>query len=72
MLESVAGRRGVPQSQVALAWLMGNSAVTAPIVGATKLSHIDGAVAAVDLTLSEPETTLLGAPYRPRMPYGYS
>ena len=43
----VAAARGVPQAQVALAWLLGKRDVTAPIIGATKLSHIDDAVAAV-------------------------
>jgi len=71
-LETVAAKRGVPQAQIALAWLMNNAAVTAPIVGATKSSHVDSAVAAADLTLSTGEIGLLNAPYRPRKPYGYS
>jgi aryl-alcohol dehydrogenase-like predicted oxidoreductase len=46
--------------------------VSAPIVGVTKSHHLDDALAAVDLTLSEEEVAKLEAPYRPRAPYGYS
>ena len=64
-LVSVAQGRGLPPAQVALAWLLHQPGVTAPIVGATKLSHLDDAVAAVDVTLSEDEIKLLEQPYRP-------
>ncbi|TDV40766.1 aldo/keto reductase [Actinophytocola oryzae] len=62
---SVAAERGLPPAQVSLAWLSGRPAVTAPIVGATKLDHIEDAVAATGVTLSEEEIALLEAPYRP-------
>ncbi|MFF4620945.1 aldo/keto reductase [Nonomuraea jabiensis] len=62
----VAGERGLPAAQVALAWLLHQPAVTAPIVGATKDRHVDDAVAAVSVSLSESELALLGEPYRPR------
>src|SRR5919198_6085515 len=52
---NVAAARGVPSPQVALAWLLHKPAVTAPIVGATKVEHIDDAPAAEQLTLSERE-----------------
>ena len=52
---AVAAERGVPAAQVALAWMMGKPAVTAPIVGATKPQHLADAVAAVDLELSADE-----------------
>jgi aryl-alcohol dehydrogenase (NADP+) len=50
-------------AQVALAWLLSKPAVTAPIVGATKLAHLDDAIAAVEFELSEDEITRLEAPY---------
>jgi aryl-alcohol dehydrogenase-like predicted oxidoreductase len=53
-------------AQVALAWVLGKSAVTAPIVGATKEHHIDDAVAALDLDLGEDEVQRLEAAYSPR------
>jgi aryl-alcohol dehydrogenase-like predicted oxidoreductase len=61
----VAAKRGVPRAQVALAWLLSNPTVTAPIVGATKVGHLDDAVAAVDLELDAAEIALLEAPYQP-------
>jgi len=68
---AVAGGRGVPPAQVALAWLLGRPAVTAPIVGATKLGHLEDAVAAVDLSLSQEEVARLEAPYRPHPILGH-
>ncbi|TDD15669.1 aldo/keto reductase [Nonomuraea diastatica] len=62
----VARERGLPPAQVALAWLLHQPAVTAPIVGATKDRHVDDAVAAVSVTLSDDEVGFLAAPYRPR------
>jgi aryl-alcohol dehydrogenase-like predicted oxidoreductase len=60
----VAKERGVPPAQIALAWMLTKPFVTAPIIGATKLSHLDDAIAATDLTLSDEEIGLLEAPYR--------
>ncbi|GIH19866.1 aldo/keto reductase [Rugosimonospora africana] len=71
-LRSVAAGHGLPPARVALAWLLGKSSVSAPIVGATKPGHLDDAVAAVDLTLRDEDVATLEAPYRPRAPYGYS
>ncbi|SDH53885.1 aldo/keto reductase [Nonomuraea jiangxiensis] len=62
----VAGERGLPAAQIALAWLFHQQAVDAPIVGATKDRHVDDAVAAVSVSLSAEELDFLGAPYRPR------
>ncbi|MEV4100002.1 aldo/keto reductase [Nonomuraea sp. NPDC049649] len=58
--------RGLPAAQIALAWLLHQPAVTAPIVGATKDRHVDDAVAAVAVSLSEKELAYLAEPYRPR------
>jgi 1-deoxyxylulose-5-phosphate synthase len=68
---SVAEQRGVPRAQVALAWVARNPVVTAPIVGATKLSHLEDAVAAVELELSEEEVALLEEPYVPHAVAGF-
>jgi aryl-alcohol dehydrogenase-like predicted oxidoreductase len=63
-VKAVAGERGLPPAQVALAWLLSKPAVSAPIVGATKINHLDDAVAAVGVKLSEEEVARLEAPYR--------
>jgi 1-deoxyxylulose-5-phosphate synthase len=69
---SVAAARGVPKAQVALAWVAQKAVVTAPIVGASKPQHIDDAVAALALKLTESEIAQLEAPYVPRQVAGHS
>ena len=59
----LAEKRGVSMTEISLAWLL--TKVTAPVVGATKFHHIDGAVKATELTLSEEEIAWLEAPYLP-------
>jgi len=61
----VARERGAPRAQVALAWMLSKPMITAPIVGATRLEHLEDAAAAVSLELSEAEIALLEEPYRP-------
>jgi 1-deoxyxylulose-5-phosphate synthase len=68
----VAAARGVPAAQVALAWLLHKPGVTAPIVGATKLEHLDDAVAAEQLTLDPAEIARLEEPYAPHSIAGHS
>jgi aryl-alcohol dehydrogenase-like predicted oxidoreductase len=68
----VASERGVPSAQVALAWLLHKPGVTAPIVGATKLAHLEDALAAEQLTLSEDEIARLEEPYVPHAVAGHS
>jgi 1-deoxyxylulose-5-phosphate synthase len=68
----VAEDRGISRAQVALAWLLAKPVVTAPIVGATRLAHLDDAVAAVDVELTADEIEALEAPYRPRPVLGHS
>jgi len=70
-VQAIASERDVPRAQVALAWLLHQPAVTAPIVGVTKLQHLTDAVDAVALELSEDELTRLEEPYAPRQPQGY-
>ncbi|HTZ10037.1 MAG TPA: aldo/keto reductase [Acidimicrobiales bacterium] len=67
----VAGERGVPAAQVALAWLLHKPAVTAPIVGATKLTHLTDALAAEQLRLSDEEVARLEEPYLPHPVLGH-
>ncbi len=67
----VAAERGVPAAQVALAWLLARPGVTAPIVGATKLGHVEDALAAEQLSLSEEEMARLEQPYVPHAVVGH-
>jgi aryl-alcohol dehydrogenase-like predicted oxidoreductase len=71
-VRAVAAGRGLPPAQIALAWLLGKPAVTAPIVGATSVAHLDDAVAASSLTLTGDEMATLEAPYRPHPVLGHS
>ncbi|QYK67538.1 aldo/keto reductase [Paenibacillus sp. S02] len=61
----VAETRGVPMSQIALAWLLHKDPVTAPIVGTTEISHIEDAIAALSIQLTPEEMALLEEPYVP-------
>jgi len=67
----IAKARGVSQAQIALAWLLSKPVVTAPIVGATKLNHLEDAIAAESFKLSEEEIQKLEAPYIPHTLAGY-
>jgi 1-deoxyxylulose-5-phosphate synthase len=67
----VAAERGIPPAQVALAWLLSKPAVTAPIVGATKLEHLQDALAAEQVVLDEEEIARLEEPYAPHPVLGH-
>ena len=67
-VQQVAEARGVTMARVALAWVLANPGVSAPIVGATKDHHLPDAVAALDLTLTPDEIQALEAPYTPHGP----
>jgi aryl-alcohol dehydrogenase-like predicted oxidoreductase len=69
--QAVAEARGVPTAQVALAWLLSRPGVTAPIVGSTKLAHLEDAVAAEALSLSADEVAQLEKPYVPHPVLGH-
>ena len=71
VVRTVARERGLQPAQIALAWLLGKPAVSAPIVGATKLAHVDDAIAAVGVELSDAEVASLEAPYRPHPVLGH-
>jgi aryl-alcohol dehydrogenase-like predicted oxidoreductase len=62
---AVASERGVSRAQIALAWVLQKSVVTAPIVGASKAGHLDDAVAALEIGLTQAEIERLEAPYQP-------
>ncbi|OMH27581.1 alcohol dehydrogenase [Tersicoccus phoenicis] len=67
----VADRHGVSRAQIALAWVLRNPVVTAPIVGATTGQHLDDAVAALEVRLSDQDVAELEAPYTPHEPAGF-
>ncbi|MGY1619387.1 aldo/keto reductase [Geodermatophilus sp. SYSU D00691] len=67
----IARERGISRAQVALAWVLAKPVVTAPIVGVTKDHHLDDAVAAVDVQLTDEEITRLEEPYTPHAPAGF-
>jgi 1-deoxyxylulose-5-phosphate synthase len=68
---TIAAERGLAPAQVALAWLLSRRAVTAPIIGATKVRHVEDAIAAVDVQLSDEDIARLEAPYRPHRILGH-
>jgi aryl-alcohol dehydrogenase-like predicted oxidoreductase len=67
----IANERGVSRAQVALAWVRQQPAVTAPIVGVTKIEHLTDAMASLDLSLSDDGIAALEASYTPRYPEGF-
>ena len=71
VVEQIASERGLPMAQIALAWVLRNPVVTAPIVGATREKHLDDAVAALDVILTDDEVARLERPYTPQDPYWY-
>ncbi|MFN2398277.1 MAG: aldo/keto reductase [Gemmatimonadaceae bacterium] len=64
-VEDVATKRGVPPAEVSLAWLLSRPAVVAPIIGATKLTHLASALKSLELKLTDDECIRLEAPYKP-------
>lgn len=69
--QAVAAARGIPMAQVALAWVLRNPVVCAPIVGATRAHHLADAAAALDVDLTDDEVATLEAAYTPRLPTGF-
>ena len=70
-VRKIAGNRGIPMAQVALAWVLKNPVVSAPIVGATKSHHLADAAAAVHVHLTDDEIRTLEEPYTPQPPAGF-
>ena len=71
VVEQVASERGLPMAQVALAWVLRQRAVSAPIIGASKPGHLDDAIAALGVQLSDEEVARLEAPYVPHAVTGF-
>ncbi len=72
VVTKLAAERGLPPAQIALGWLLSKPGVTTPIVGATKTAHLDDAVAALDVSLTDAEVRRLEEPYRPHPVRGHS
>ena len=71
-VQAVAAARGAGMAEVALAWLLSRPGVAAPIVGATKIEHLESAIRALDIRLSADEIARLEAPYRPHAVRGFT
>jgi aryl-alcohol dehydrogenase (NADP+) len=71
-VSEVAGARGVPNAQVALAWMLAQPGITAPIIGASKAGHLEDAVAALDVKLTAEEIQRLEEPYQPHPSLGFA
>jgi aryl-alcohol dehydrogenase-like predicted oxidoreductase len=71
-VSQIANRRGLPNAQVALAWMLQQPGVTAPIIGASKMRHLDDAVAALSIHLDASELKSLEEPYLPHAIMGHS
>jgi 1-deoxyxylulose-5-phosphate synthase len=67
----IAHDRGVSRAQIALAWMLHNPVITAPIIGATKMTHLEDAIAAVDISLTDDEIARLEKPYHPHEVAGF-
>ncbi len=68
----IAKKRGVSNAQIALAWLLQQPGVTAPIIGASKMHHLEDAVKALEVKLSDEELKALAEPYEPHPVLGHS
>jgi aryl-alcohol dehydrogenase (NADP+) len=70
-VSEIAGKRGVTMAQVALAWLLHQPGVTAPIIGASRMEHLEEAVKALEIRLDEEERKALAEPYEPHPVLGH-
>lgn len=70
-ITEVAGKRDIPNSQVALAWVLAQPGVAAPIIGVSKTPHLDDAIAALDVKLTNEELKALSEPYEPHAIIGH-
>ena len=71
-VSEIARRRGIPNAQVALAWVLQRPGTTSPIIGASKMKHLDDAVAALQVKLDDDELKALAEPYQPHPVLGHS
>jgi len=72
LVNEMAEQKGVPNAQIALAWLFSKEVVTAPIIGASKPGHLEDAVGALSVKLSEEDIKRLEEPYKPHPVLGHS
>jgi aryl-alcohol dehydrogenase-like predicted oxidoreductase len=70
-VSDIAAQRRVPMAQIPLAWVLQETPVTAPIIGATKVAHLDAAVSALAIRLTPDEVTQLEEPYVPHPVLGF-
>jgi len=70
--QEVAEKRGATSAQIALAWMLGKSYITAPIIGASKMEHLEQSIAALDIQLSEDEVSSLEEAYQPHPALGHT
>jgi aryl-alcohol dehydrogenase-like predicted oxidoreductase len=70
-LEAVSKARGLPMAQIAMAWVLAKPEVTSPIVGVSKMGHLEDAIASVDVKLTADEIKQLETPYQPRVVTGF-
>jgi aryl-alcohol dehydrogenase-like predicted oxidoreductase len=71
-VHELAAERGVAPGRISLAWLLAKPGVTAPIIGATKLAHLEDALAALDVELTPDDIARLESPYRPQSIQGHA
>lgn len=71
-VNELANAHGIPSAQIALAWMLGKPGITSPIIGATKIHHLEDAVAALDVKLSDDEVQQLETLYQPHPVLGFS
>jgi len=71
-VDTLSEQKGIPAAQIALAWVLSNPAITAPIIGASKPGHLEDAIAALSVKLSPEEIAGLEAPYLPHPVLGHS
>ena len=71
VVAEIAAERGVPRAQIALAWVLDKPEVSAPIVGASKIDHLEDAIAALDIVLTDDEIERLESPYIPHAVVGF-
>jgi aryl-alcohol dehydrogenase (NADP+) len=68
----IAKKRGVSNAQIALAWVLAQPGITSPIIGASKMHHLEDAMAALSIKLDEAELKALAEPYQPHRVLGHS
>jgi aryl-alcohol dehydrogenase (NADP+) len=70
-LTEIAKKRGVQNAQIALAWILSKPGVSSPIIGASKMAHLDQAIGALQIHLDEAEIKALEEPYEPHPVLGF-